>query len=232
MTSNPLLSLYIAALGDVGAGPLANWMKAVSYKGGPPGPPGTFGPPGFGGPPGTFGPPGFGGYPARFWPLVLTKGARTMTVVFIVLGSLYFLATNAYRPHVNFQTIETSIAADQTQSAYNDVSTATRTYLTTVKACATSAVDLLGCVEQADTTWAQAIQAYGAQLGQITYPTPAQAEAVAARSAATAAAVSVGALATSPDIQSYDAAYADPTLKAAVDNVDTTFTQLMHALGR
>jgi hypothetical protein len=196
----------------------------------PPGPPGSYGPPL--GPPGSYGSPGPFGYPVRFWPLVLTKSARTMAMVFIVLGSLYLVASNSYRPHFDFQSIETSIAADQTKSAYDDVSTATRTYLTALRACSDAPARFLPCAEHADMIWAQAIQDYRSLLGIVPYPTSAQFQADAARSAAAAAVVSIHTLAASPDIAAYQAANADPSLRATVDEVDTTYAGLMHALGR
>jgi hypothetical protein len=185
----------------------------------PPPPPGVY----------PFGSPGWG------WPLVLASGARVLTVVFIVIGavSLVFNAAT-FRFSFNLNSIETTVARDATQGAYQSLASATNTFKAQTQACTaqSSPSDLqLHCLEQADSAWASSIQAYSTALSVLIYPSSAQSAANAAQSAASRAVTTVDRLAASLDTQSYSTASQSQAFQSTLNNVDTTYTALIQALG-
>ena len=185
----------------------------------PPPPPGAM-------PPGSPMPQSFG------WPLVLTKAARVLTVVFIIVGAVFFVVGRTASFSINFNSIESTIARDGVNSAYSSLATATNTFKSQTEACANQPNSTaLQCLEQADSTWASAIQTYESALSVIVYPMSAQSEADAAQAAARQATATVNALAGSPDIQAYTTMTQTPGFRAALHNVDTTYAELVRALG-
>ena len=182
-------------------------------------------------PPGAYGavppvPPTFG------WPLVLTKAARVLTVVFIIVGAVFFVVTRTASFSFNFNSIESSIARDGVNAAYSSLATATNTFKAQTQACTNQPNSVaLQCLEQADSNWATAIQTYESALSVLIYPTSAQSAADAAQAAARQASTTVNALANSPDIQAYTTITQSPRFRAALNNVDTTYNQLIQALG-
>jgi hypothetical protein len=185
-------------------------------------------------PPSFGGPMGFGGYATRSWPLVLTKAARTMTIVFIVLGAVVAVAYVVALPSfINVSHIESSVATSEVDSAYSSLSAATQTFRTATKACSTSSTTTsaeLQCLEQADVAWSQALQSYGTSLSVVVYPSSAQSAADAAKAAVDPAVSILNNLAASPDAQSYSTASSSPALQSALDNVDSTHSQLVNTL--
>lgn len=183
-------------------------------------------------PPGAYGavppvPPTFG------WPLVLSKGARVLTVILIVIGAISFVV-NRTSTHFSFSfnTIESSIARDGVNAAYSSLATATNTFKSQTQSCTNQPNSVaLQCLEQADSTWANAIQTYESALSVLVYPSSAQSEADAAQAAARQASATVNALANSPDIQAYTTITQSPSFRASLNNVDTTYNELIRALG-
>ena len=187
----------------------------------------------------------FAGYPAgppmvmagSVWPLLLSKGARVLTVVFIVLGAVFYVALQALSQasvHFNFNSIETTVARDATQSAYQSLVSATNTFKTRTQACAVQSnpSDVqLRCLEQADSAWASSIRAYSTALSVLIYPSSAQSAADAAQAAASKAVTTVNNLAESPDARSYSTASQSPVFQSTLNKVDTTYTSLIEALG-
>jgi hypothetical protein len=177
------------------------------------------------------------GQPVSIWPLLLSKGARALTVVFIVVGALFYGTVQVITQvsvHVNFNSIETIVARDGTQSAYQSLTSATNTFKAQTQACTTqsSPSDVqLRCLEQADTAWASSIQAYSTALSILIYPSSAQSAADAAQAAAGQAATTVTSLANSPDAQSYSTASQSQAFQSTLNNVDTTYTVLNRELG-
>ena len=172
-------------------------------------------------------PPSFG------WPLVLSKGARILTVVLIVLGAISFVV-NRSTTHFSFSfnTIESSIARDGVHSAYSSLATATNTFKSQTQSCTNQPNSVaLQCLEQADSNWASAIQTYESALSVLVYPSSAQSEADAAEAGARQASATVNALANSPDIQAYTTFTQSSSFRAALNNVDTTYNDLISALG-
>lgn len=182
-------------------------------------------------PPGAYGPvppvP-----PTLGWPLVLSKGARVLTVVFIVIGAISFVVNRTATFSFNFNTIESSIARDGVNAAYSSLATATNTFKSQTQSCTNQPNSIaLQCLEQADSSWASAIQTYETALSVLVYPSSAQSEADAAQAASRQASATVTALANSPDIQAYTTMTQSPSFRAALSNVDTTYTELIRALG-
>jgi hypothetical protein len=157
-----------------------------------------------------------------------------MTVVFIVVGALGFAAyVFAFPALISVNGIESSIATQQVESAYSSLGMAANTFKTSVEACASSSPESsarLQCLEQADTAWSQALQDYGMTISEISYPSSAQAAAAQAHSATASAVSIVNSLAASPDLQSYAAEASSPAFQTALDNIDTTYDQLIETL--
>jgi hypothetical protein len=171
--------------------------------------------------------------PSSGWPLLLSKGARILTVIFIVVGAIADVSIGSVT-HFSFgiTSIETTVARNSTQAAYSELITATDTFKSQTQACnAKSGPSELPCLEQADHAWAGAIGNYGSALSGITYPSSAQVEANAAQAAARQAVTVVDDLANSPDSQSYSTASQSPAFRSALNAVDDTYNALIRALG-
>ena len=196
----------------------------------PPPPPGAMPPP----PPGAMPTYPMGpsvGAPSSRWPLLLTKGARILTVVVIVIGAIAYVSFVALTRSSSITSLETIAARTSTQAAYSELVTATNTFKSQTQACsAKSGASELSCLEQADHAWAGAIATYGSALSGITYPSSAQVEANAARAAARQATAVVNHLANSPDGQSYSTASQSPEFRSALNAVDETYNALIGAL--
>jgi hypothetical protein len=176
------------------------------------------------------GPPA--GPPSSPWPLLLSKGARILTVVFIVVGALAYVSFTAVtRSSFSITSIETAVARTSTQAAYSELVTATDTFKAQTQACsAKSGPSELSCLEQADHAWAGAITTYGSALSGIPYPSSVQVEANAAQAAARQASAVVTSLANSSDGQSYSTASQSPGFRSALNAVDSTYNALIGAL--
>ena len=171
---------------------------------------------------------------ARFWPLFLTRSARTMTVVFIVVGAAAYVGYSAVVHSATKDSLQSLQASVQVELAYSTLDSATQSFKSATRSCtsaSTSTSEQLHCIELADSSWAQAIQAYGSSISQVSYPSSAQPEAVAAEAAARNAVTVLDGLAASPDPQSYSAASSSQQFSAALDDVDSTYNRLVSALG-
>ena len=189
----------------------------------PPPPPGAM-------PSYPMGPPA--GAPSSRWPLLLSNGARALTVVIIVVGAIAYVSFGAVsRSLFSITSIETVVARNSTQAAYSELVTATDTFKSQTQACsAKTGSSELSCLEQADHAWAGAIATYGSALSGITYPSSAQVEANAAQAAARQASAVVTNLANSPDGQTYSTASQSPEFRSALNAVDETYNALIGAL--
>ena len=186
-------------------------------------------------PPGT--PPVPDAGPGRIWPLFLSKAARTLTVVLIVIGAIGFAGYVAVFSTSTTITVSTSInselAATETQAAYDALRTPTSTFVSASKACradATSADGELSCLQAADSTFATAMQGYETALGQIDFPASAQGEAQAAIGAAREVTTLLQSLADAPDGQAYTAISTGQAFSTSLHALDTTYNQLMNTL--
>ena len=196
----------------------------------PPPPPGALPP---APPPGAYPTGPQSGWPTSLWPLVLTKGARVLTVVFIVVGAIGYVSFTAFSRHsFSFTSIETTVSRDGVQNAYSQLGSATDTFKTQTQNCTSQQNGLeLPCLEQADRAWANAIQDYETTLSGLVYPESAQPQADAAQLAARQAANLVNSLANSPDAQSYSSVSQSSTFQSTLSNVDSTYNALNQALG-
>jgi hypothetical protein len=167
------------------------------------------------------------------WPLVLSKGARALAVVFIVLGAIGYVAYTAILASgVSVTSIETTVSRQGVENAYAQLSTATDSFKAQTQQCTVQqGASVLPCLEQADRTWATAIQDYGTSLSNLIYPPSAQTEAEAAQVAVRQATSIVTSLADSPDAQAYSTTSQSPAFQAALNDVDSTYTALVQALG-
>ena len=164
---------------------------------------------------------------------MLSKGARGLAVVFIVIGAFGFAAYFVAIPTVlGVTSIQQTIARDATQNAYDTLGPATATFKSQTQACSVQSSDsTLTCLEQADIAWADAIRAYGSALSTIPYPASAQVEADAAQSAAGQAAELMTRLGDAPDGPAYSAISQDPSFQTTLDSVDSTYDALIQVLG-
>lgn len=175
------------------------------------------------------------GYPqfrsGSFWPLVLSKGARALVVIVIVVGSLTYVVSQVALNRFG-QNLTQTLARHQVQTAYSDVSSATDTFKTQRQACLTrGGTTELSCLEQADRDWASAIETYESDLSVVVYPVSAQPAAQDSRYAATEAVGAVTSLANSPTLQAHATDFQSPGFRATINNVDSTYHTLNQALG-
>ena len=163
---------------------------------------------------------------------MLSKGARILVVVFIVLGVIGYVARiRVTHFSFNINSIEQTVARDSTRDAYNQLATATNNFKVQTQACSTQSDTSLQCLEQADASWATAIGTYGTALSGILYPTADQGLADSAEAAAQHAQQVVKHLADSPDAAAYSAASQSPDFQSSLNDVDSTYNTLIQALG-
>ncbi|MGA2836836.1 MAG: DUF4389 domain-containing protein [Acidimicrobiales bacterium] len=186
------------------------------------------------GPPGSIAPPGgwASGPAPRLWPLVLTRAARVMTAVLMVLGAVASIAYVAAVPHlVGVTSLQSRVDSEVVSVDYSTLEGASQTFRTATQACqASPAASQLACLESADAAWAQALRTYGSAIELIGVPSAARSAATAAVEAANSAASTFESLASSPDAQSYSAAAVAPSISASLDAVDRTYDELVSTL--
>ncbi len=183
-------------------------------------------------------PSGFEAGPGRVWPLLLTRAARTLTIVLIVLGAVGAVAyVTVVSTSVRFSAsithaIESSIAASETQTAYEALQTPASTFVAATKSCPANAstASVLQCLQAADGNFATAVQGYQSALSEITYPSTAQGEATMATAAARHLDALLESLVAAPDAQSYAAISTGPDFGAASRALDSTYIALMDTL--
>jgi len=183
-------------------------------------------------------PGGFDAGPGRVWPLLLTKAARTLTIVLIVLGAVGVVTyVTVVSTSVKFSasitnTINSSIAASQTQIAYEALQTPASRFVASTKSCPANAstASVLQCLQTADATFATAIQSYRSALGGISYPSTAQGEAAMAMAAAGHLDALLQSLVAAPDAQAYTAISSGPDVGVASRALDSTYNALISTL--
>jgi hypothetical protein len=179
-------------------------------------------------PPGALG-LGYGASIVGLWPLVLTKGARAMTVVFIVLGALVYVGLQVF--NVGFGNVfQKAIARVQVQNAYAQLSSDTVTFRSDSQACRTAS-DPLQCLDAAAASLAAGFQDYATALSSVSYPSSVDVQASAAESAASAGGSAVNSLASSATIQAYAATAGSQEFQSSLNEVDSTYRALDSALG-
>jgi len=163
------------------------------------------------------------------WRLVLSSGARKLIVVFIVLGSVLYLAANVVQFTVQhpLQNLEANI---EVQSAYASLTTAVTTYETNTNACGTSAQGLI-CVTGADRTVGQAFGVFVSRLSAISEPAGAVASASALASDGTHAQQVFEQLAASTTVAQYQQNVQSSSLTQVLTQFSQDYQRLVNQLG-
>jgi hypothetical protein len=174
---------------------------------------------------------GYGAAIVGLWPLVLTKGARALTIVFIVLGALLYAGSQVF----NFgfgDVIQKSIARLVVQNAYSQVETATTTFQSTLRSCEglTSGTQT-ACATAAAGSLASSLQSYETTLSTVNFPASVQVQASAAEQAATTAVSEANTLAASATLQQFSTTIASPDFIEAFRALGSTYHELDTALG-
>ncbi len=166
------------------------------------------------------------------WPLLLTKAARTWSIILIVVGAVGLVAYSVF-----FSVVINSsslVARIQVDTAYNTAGQAAQSFGNDIKTCTTNAQSSGGnpltCYQQTAGTAAIALQLYATQISGISYPTSAQAQASAAEQAAQSAASAFRQLAASTDVQSFATTLQSQSFLSTLNAVDSTYRQLHAAL--
>ena len=200
-----------------------------------PPPPGTLPPPP---PPGTMPPPppgpsglGYGAAIVGLWPLVLTKGARTLTIVFIVLGALLYGGLQVF--NIGFgNVLQKSIARVVVQNSYSQVETATTTFQSSIRSCQGLSADTqTACATAAAGSLASSLQSYQSTLSTVNFPASVQVQASAAEAAASAAVSEANTLAASTTLQQFGTIIDSPGFLGAFRDLGFTYHALDTALG-
>ena len=167
------------------------------------------------------------------WPLLLTRTARTWSIILIAVGAVGLVAYSILFPVV-INSATSSLARIQVDTAYNTAGQAAQSFGNSIKTCTTNAqsagANPLTCYQQTATTAAIALQLYATQISDISYPTSAQAQASAAEQAAQSAASAFRQLAASTDVQSFAATLQSQSFLNTLNAVDSTYRQLHAAL--
>jgi hypothetical protein len=174
---------------------------------------------------------GYGAAIVGLWPLVLTKGARTLTIVFIVLGALLYGGLQVF----NFgfsNVLQKSIARVLVQSSYAQVETATSTFQSSVRSCQSLSVDTqTACATAAAGSLASSVQSYQTTLSSVNFPASVQVQASAAEGAAAAALSEANTLASSTTLQQFGTIIDSPGFQGAFRDLGVTYHALDTALG-
>ena len=190
-------------------------------------PQGGYGAPqaGYGAPQGGYGQQAGGGLS---WRLVLSRGARNLVILFLVLGVLYSITIGAVDGAVIGNRVNTVTAAAEVTADVNPVVNALNSYSGDVKACNGK----LACVTAVDRKLAGTLNTFAAQLRTIQMPP----QAVAAN-ASLAAAVSNTAgifakLGAATSASQYISEASAAGIQQSVDRLNTAYTNLGTALGQ
>ena len=104
--------------------------------------------------------------------LVLSRAAKRLLVLFIVLGASYWVAGGVVAIIAGNTTTSAEALAALT-TAHDALDSQTRHYQEQVNACR-SAADTLSCVQSADRQLADAVEAFASQVAAIDFPTEAE----------------------------------------------------------
>ena len=175
-------------------------------------------------------PPGaYGAQVVGLWPLGLTKNARILVIVFIVLGAVGYIGQRAISFGHPFQQ---TIARLEVQTAYSQVSSDTLTFRSSAQTCASQGgSNELQCLNSAAGTWASGLQSYQQALGNVSFPASVGTQAAAAESAAAQAASAVNTLASSTTVQEFVATDNSTQFQTTLEAADSTYHTLYSALG-
>ena len=173
--------------------------------------------------------------PQSLWPLALSKAARVMAIVFIVLGAVVSIGFNSINRSGSLgplQGFERAIARVEVAAAHDTLKNATDTFKSSTLQCESEAEPAaIQCLDQAAAALAGAFQTYGDALSRVNYPDSATDEARAAQRAARQASAQVNGLAQSAGIDAYGATARNAAFGNSLQAVDITYAALYSALG-
>ncbi len=182
------------------------------------------------------GPAAVAARPESSWRLVLSSGARTMVVVFFVVGALgiagYVALLAAIGGNTGVNSVQAVVAQSQAVTAYNTLSKQASSFAAASKACASQdAVGATGCLASNDASFASDLRDYVSTLNGIDFPSQVAPRASAAEAAATSAASVLANLSTlGSDPQSYASTVNSLNVQSLFNAIDTTFSRLNTAL--
>ena len=107
--------------------------------------------------------------------LVLSAGAKGLVVLFLVLGTLQYVASGVVSVTTTSNARKTTQASADLTAAHNTLASQAQQYQQQIAACA--APVQLSCVQSADRELAGAFAAFATELRGIAFPASAQAEA-------------------------------------------------------
>lgn len=192
---------------------------------------------GYGGPGGYGAPGGYGPGQTVFqpasWQLVLSKGARQLVVLFLVLGVLMGIlngASNAFSLSSALQRAENASTANNAIGAVNSSYTTLQTKMNqwhyTVSACDQN----LTCVTKADANAAAYFSAFAGQLSATPMPSGAAAAANQVYSDATRVAQEYAQLSQAANVAAYQDTFNRLGLQQSLNRFDQDFNALGTAL--
>ena len=192
---------------------------------------------GYGGPGGYGAPGGYGPGQTVFqpasWQLVLSKGARQLVVLFLVLGVLMGIlngASNAFSLSSALQRAENASTANNAIGAVNSSYTTLQTKMNrwhyTVSACDQN----LTCVTKADANAAAYFSAFASQLSATPMPSGAAAAANQVYSDATRVAQEYAQLSQAANVATYQDTFNRLGLQQSLNRFDQDFNALGTAL--
>jgi hypothetical protein len=231
-----------------GYGTAPGYGAAPGY-GTPPGydaPPMYGTPPGYGVPGGSGAPGGYGGYgapggygqpqpvfEAAGWQLTLTSAARRLVVLFLVLGSLFWvgwgvaygtLIATAVNQASHVSTVNNAI--DKLNSSYGTLNGNLSQWQSAVAACDQN----LTCVTKQDSKAAAYFSAFASVLSATPMPSGASAAAARLQSDATAAAQAFTRLSQATTVAQYQSTFASSGLRQLLGRFDQDYNALGTAL--
>ncbi len=173
--------------------------------------------------------------PDRQWRLELSSKARTLVVVFFVLGVLgYFVdAAIAIPTFLGVQRASQAVTAqNQTAEAFSTLEQQAQSFSSQGTSCGQMAQSTAAaCFEANDARFATGLTEYSQALTSIDYPTSVVSQVAAARSAADQASQTLVHLSQlGPDLSTYQSAAGNSNFQAEADQIDATTRQLSSAL--
>lgn len=170
-------------------------------------------------------PAGYGGAQppsaAQAWPLVLTRPARNLMVLFIVLGLIFDAGSNVFQivraSHNSNSAAAQALAISQWNSADSTLNTKMEAWTTAENNCAQN----LTCVTHGDAQAASYMSAFASSVKAISMPSGAASAATRTVADATKSAADFTTLSQSTSVAQYESAVTSTGLAKDVDAVQT-----------
>ncbi len=162
------------------------------------------------------------------WRLVLSRGARNLVILFLVLGVLFSVAIGVVDGAVIGNSVSTATAAAQVTADVNPVVNALNSYSADVKACNGK----LACVTAVDRKLAGTLNTFAAQLRTIQMPPQAVAANASLAAAVSNTASIFAKLGAATTASQYISEAGAAGMQQSVDRLNTAYTNLGTALGQ